>query len=70
MGSTNFTNRSLLLDDEVNLVVHDPAVVRTLDADFDDDLARSAPVDPDDWLDRGLAQKAKEAVAGLGGRHF
>ena len=70
VGSANFTNRSLLLDDEVNLVVHDPAVVRVLDADFDDDVARAAPVDPDDWLDRGLAQKAKEAVAGLGGRHF
>jgi phosphatidylserine/phosphatidylglycerophosphate/cardiolipin synthase-like enzyme len=60
----------MLLDDEVNLVVFDPAVVEILDADFDQDMLRSEAVDPDDWTDRGLAQKAKEAVAGLGGRHM
>ncbi|HTJ75879.1 MAG TPA: phospholipase D-like domain-containing protein [Acidimicrobiales bacterium] len=70
VGSANFTNRSMLLDDEVNLVVFDPAVVEILDADFDQDMLRSEAVDPDDWTDRGLAQKAKEAVAGLGGRHM
>ena len=70
VGSANFTSRSLLLDDEVNVVVFDPAVVRTLDADFDNDLAVSEPVDPQSWPDRGLAQRALEAVAGLGGRHM
>jgi cardiolipin synthase len=70
VGSANFTSRSLLLDDEVNLVVLDPAVVAALDDDFDADVARSEAVDPGEWPDRGLAQRAKEAVAGLGGRHM
>jgi len=70
VGSANFTSRSLLLDDEVNLVVFDPQVVRTLDDDFETDLAASEAVDPAGWPDRGLAQRAKEAVAGLGGRHM
>jgi len=70
VGSANFTSRSLLLDDEVNLVVFDPDVVRTLDDDFDADRAVSAPVDPQTWPDRSLAQRAMEAVAGLGGRHM
>lgn len=70
VGSANFTNRSLLLDDEVNVVVFDPDVVGVLDADFEDDLARSEPVDPAAWPDRGLAQRALEVVAGLGGRHM
>ncbi len=70
VGSANFTSRSLLLDDEVNVVVFDPAVVRILDADFDNDLAVSEPVDPQSWPDRGLTQRALEAVAGLGGRHM
>lgn len=70
VGSANFTSRSLLLDDEVNVVVFDPDVVRILDDDFDADLARSDPVDPQAWPDRGLAQRALEAVAGLGGRHM
>ena len=70
VGSANFTNRSLLLDDEVNIVVLDPEVTRILDEDFDVDLERSEAVDPAAWPDRGLAQRAKEAVAGLGGRHM
>jgi cardiolipin synthase len=70
VGSANFTGRSLTLDDEVNLVVFDPDVVRTLDDDFEADVAVSAPVDPQQWLDRGLAQRALEVVAGLGGRHM
>jgi cardiolipin synthase len=70
VGSANFTSRSLLLDDEVNVVVFDPAVVAILDADFEADLASSEPVDRDAWPDRSLAQRAMEAVAGLGGRHM
>jgi len=70
VGSANFTSRSLLLDDEVNVVVFDPAVVRLLDDDFEADLAVSKPVDPHAWPDRSLTQKALEVVAGLGGRHM
>ncbi len=70
VGSANFTSRSLLLDDEVNVVVFDPEVVGILDADFEADLAASEPVDPHAWPDRSLAQRALEAVAGLGGRHM
>jgi cardiolipin synthase len=71
VGSANFTSRSLLLDDEVNVVVFDPDVVGVLDGHFDDDLAESAPVDPQSWPDRGRAQRALEQlVAGLGGRNM
>ncbi|HEX2117937.1 MAG TPA: phospholipase D-like domain-containing protein [Acidimicrobiales bacterium] len=70
VGSANFTNRSLMLDDEVNVVVFDPDIVRTLDEDFEADLAAAEPVDPRAWPDRSLAQRALEAVAGLGGRHM
>jgi len=70
VGSANFTTRSLLLDDEVNVVVIDPGVTRRLDDDFDVDLGHAEAVDPASWSDRGLAQRAKEAVAGLGGRHM
>jgi hypothetical protein len=45
-------------------------VVRILDDDFEVDLAASQPVDPESWPDRSLAQRALEAVAGLGGRHM
>jgi cardiolipin synthase len=70
VGSANFTTRSMLLDDEVNVVVLDPVVTRVLDDDFDVDLSHAEAVDPGAWPERGLAQRAKEAVAGLGGRHM
>ncbi|MDQ3897212.1 MAG: phospholipase D-like domain-containing protein [Actinomycetota bacterium] len=70
VGSANFTTRSLMLDDEVNVVVFDPDVVGILDDDFEADVAASQPVDPEAWPERGLAQRALEMVAGLGGRHM
>ncbi len=70
VGSANFTSRSLTLDDEVNVVVFDPEVVGILDGHFEADLEMSERVDPRAWPDRGLAQRAFEVVAGLGGRHM
>jgi cardiolipin synthase len=62
VGSANFDARSLLLDDEVNMVVFDPRVTAELDAHFDDDLSRSEPIEPGEWSRRGPVQRAKEAV--------
>ncbi len=62
IGSANFDSRSLVLDDEVNLVVLDPGVVAELDADFEADVSRSKPIEPGAWHDRSIGQRAKEAV--------
>ncbi len=65
VGSANVDARSLLLDDEVNLVLFDPRITAELDAHFDDDVSRSAPIEPGDWSQRGPVQRAKEAVTTL-----
>lgn len=70
IGSANFDSRSLVLDDEVNLVVLDPALVGELDRHFDEDLTESEPVEAGDWRDRTLVQRAKEKVAGLVDEHL
>ncbi|MEZ5349852.1 MAG: phospholipase D-like domain-containing protein [Microthrixaceae bacterium] len=62
VGSSNINTRSSSEDDEVLMVVFDPDVVATLDSHFDDDLTRSSPVDPADWAERGILQRAREAV--------
>ena len=65
VGSANFDQRSLLLNEEMNLVVFDEAVTAELDAHFDHDLTSSQPIDADGWADRSLLQKATEKAAGV-----
>ncbi|NKZ08230.1 phospholipase D-like domain-containing protein [Actinomadura latina] len=60
LGSTNFNRRSLDHDEEVMLAVIDEDLTTTLDAHFDDDLARSERVDHARWARRSLTQRARE----------
>jgi cardiolipin synthase len=62
VGSANFNARSLKCDEEINMVVFDPSIVRTLDGHFDDDLERSVRIDPQRWKRRSLLQRAKERL--------
>ena len=45
IGSANFNRRSAWQDDEVCLVVRDPALLSTLEAHWREDLARCAPIE-------------------------
>jgi cardiolipin synthase len=62
VGSANLNARSTACDEEINVVVLDSDVVRTLDAHFDDDLERSVAIEPGRWEDRSLTQRAVEKV--------
>ncbi len=62
VGSSNINARSSSDDDEVLMVLLDDDLVAELDAHFDEDLQRSAAIDPADWADRGILQRAKDAV--------
>ena len=62
VGSANFNARSTELDEEINLVALDPALVRLLDEQFDDDLDRSEEVDADRWKDRSLRRRVLEGL--------
>lgn len=65
VGSANLNQRSLLLDEEVCLVVFDEEVTGILDNHFLDDLERAEPVDPGRWKRRGITRRAMERVVGL-----
>lgn len=65
VGSANFDERSMRLNEEANLVVIDRALVATLDAHWDADIAVSEQVDVAEWRERGLFQRATEALTGL-----
>jgi cardiolipin synthase len=70
VGSANFDARSLLRDDEVNMVLFDSDVTAQLDAQFDEDVTRSEPIDAGHWAHRGPVQRAKEAVTELVDEHL
>ena len=65
IGSANFNQRSMQLDDECNLVIADPDVVAVFDRHFDDDLQTSVELDPERWAERSLLQRAGERAASV-----
>ena len=65
MGPINFNSRSLTLDDEVNVVVFDPEVVKVVDDDFEADRERARPVDAASWQSRDRSRRLTEAVPGF-----
>jgi len=63
IGSANLNSRSMALDEEINVVVLDPSLVKTLDEHFDDDLERCAEIEPGRWEERSATQRAYERLA-------
>jgi cardiolipin synthase len=59
-GSANFDNRSLELNDEMNMAVSDPVLAARLREDFERDLTRAKRLDPAAWRHRSPLLKARE----------
>ena len=59
-GSANFDNRSLELNDELNIAVTNQALGARLTADFEQDLKVSKRIDLETWRKRSLLQKTRE----------
>jgi cardiolipin synthase len=59
-GSANFDNRSLELNDELNVGVTSPSLAARLLEDFEGDLKASKRIDLAAWRNRSLLQKARE----------
>jgi cardiolipin synthase len=65
VGTANFDNRSLALNEETNVCFHDRALVEQLETIFLADLKRCQKVKLSDWRRRGSWQQLKEAFASL-----
>ena len=63
IGTMNFDNRSLALNDEVTLMVLDAKFGERMEAIFTDDLSRAVPVDPAAFARRPLFEHVKEWCA-------
>jgi cardiolipin synthase len=59
-GSANFDNRSLELNDELNVAVANPDLAARLLADFEQDVKASRRLDLQAWRQRSMLMKARE----------
>lgn len=63
VGTVNFDARSLAINEQVALVIHDAAITAVLDDHFESDLAESLELDLRTWAGRGWDQRARELAA-------
>jgi cardiolipin synthase len=69
-GSANFDNRSLELNDELNVAVFDTSLASRLREDFERDITRSRKLDRDAWRSRPIHIRAREKMWSLFGEVF
>lgn len=67
LGSTNFDNRSMRLNDEATLNVLDADFASVQTAAFEANLQRAVPCTREEWLRRPWLEKASEQVVHLFG---
>lgn len=70
VGSANFDNRSLELNDELNVAVFDPALARRLLVDIERDIGRSMKLDLETWRDRPIHIRGREKLWSFFGEVF
>jgi cardiolipin synthase A/B len=70
IGSANFDNRSLELNDELNAVVFDPELAARLQADFEQDLRRADKLELEAWRSRPPHIRAREQMWSFFGEIF
>ena len=63
LGSSNFDHRSVLFNNEVDAVVLGAETATQMEAMFDDELTRAAPVDEHSWRHRPIAERLREFFA-------
>ena len=63
IGSTNLDNRSLALDEELNVIMYDRAVAGQMEKIFLEDVKLSKQVTYEAWKKRGFAAKFLEVLA-------
>jgi cardiolipin synthase len=65
VGSSNFDNRSLSLNDEINISMQHASVVAELERQFGDDLEVSQELDFQSWSRRSMGKRAREYATEL-----
>jgi len=70
VGSANFDNRSLEMNDELNVAVFDRAFAARLQSDFDRDLTQSKKLTLNEWRERPITEKTRDWLLSYFGEVF
>ena len=70
IGSANFDNRSLELNDELNIAVFDATLASRLLRDFEQDVKKSTKLELDAWRSRPIHIRAREKAWSFFGEVF
>jgi cardiolipin synthase len=70
VGSANFDNRSLEMNDELNVAVFDRAFAARLQSDFDRDLTQSKKLTLNEWRERPVTEKTRDWLLSYFGEVF
>ncbi len=65
IGSSNFDRRSVLFNDEVDVIVLGGSTGTRMEAIFNDDFGQADPIDPLAWSERPLAERLDEFMTWL-----
>lgn len=65
IGSANFNHRSMLKDDEINVVILDEQVTGELNDHFQEDLEHCDKIEKGSWKKRSLMKRAMENITQL-----
>lgn len=65
IGSANYNMRSMRQDEELDAIVFDTGLATQLDEDWDEDVTHAVEVDPAEWEERGMFQRAQEQAIEL-----
>jgi cardiolipin synthase A/B len=68
IGTINFDNRSLALNEETSLLIQDPDIGARMDEIFLQDLKQAVEITPESYARRRLGERLKERVAAMGAR--
>jgi cardiolipin synthase len=63
LGSTNLDNRSLALNEELNLAIYSREIAGQFQRIFAEDLKYSRRITYEEWKDRGIKSKFLELLA-------
>ena len=70
VGSANFDNRSLELNDELNVAVFDRGLAERLLQDFERDVTKAKQLELNAWRSRPLAERGREWIWSYFGEVF